>query len=486
MSAEALIVHYLDYLSSPAVLLAILIVVGPVVLSVTFEKAAGTQKPNESVPGCRRIGLRGRSNLDDQYKTRRQDDKSAPRVKALFTYPVKSCRGVELNASEVEASGLKYDRLFTFAQLVSKPIRNDSDPEPSGDWNHQWRFITEREFPRLVRLKTQLWIPDLRGNQNTIPIGRITCQGQGKNKLRAREPQPRPRSRSRGNTLMGQLERGKASNSVDWAADGGCLLLQFMFEPDFNPLGLRTEIVTIKLPLAPTPQRAEAKHYEQEELSIWTDNIMATNMTNEIDGKALAKLKYYLGVTNPLAIFRVDERHKRQVTRSLPKDRPKQEYKVGFVDAFPVNILGMSSVRATDEELPANASAKGKLDARRFRANVYITGTPSFEEDKWKKILLGRRIGRDEQGLFETEAEYHVACRTARCTLPNVDPETGVKDRNEPYTTLGKTRKVDEGAYPHSCLGMQTIPLFERGFTKVGDSIEVLETGEHRYEKMFP
>jgi uncharacterized protein YcbX len=66
-----------------------------------------------------------------------------------------------------------------------------------------------------------------------------------------------------------------------------------------------------------------------------------------------------------------------------------------------------------------------------------------------------------------------------------VHPETGVKDNNEPFTTLARTRQVDEGAKPHPCLGMQMIPLFQQGILRVGDEVEVLERGEHVYEKMF-
>lgn len=225
--------------------------------------------------------------------------------------------------------------------------------------------------------------------------------------------------------------------------------------------------------------------YGQEHLSIWKDCPLAFNVTNEIDPKALAKLKYFLGVSNPLALFRVDDKHRRSVTRCLPQDRQNQEFNIGFADAFPVNLLGLSSVHATDDELPQDASAKGRLDARRFRANIYVSGVPAFEEDRWKRITLGRRLGRDHQGLFETEAEYHVACRTARCKLPDVDPDTGIRDKSEPYASLSRTRKVDKGACPHPCLGMQMIPLFQRGIIRVGDVVEVLETGEHCYEKMF-
>lgn len=496
MAAAALFQHYVEYLLTPGVALGLLIVVGPILLSIVAEKVASASVKPSGIPGCRRLGLPDRSNLQDQYQAPPSQSNGPPRVQALFTYPIKSCRGVELRASQIQSSGLKYDRMFTFAQLTSTQDKVGSNStsgvsEPSGEWKHQWRFITQREFPRLALLETEIWEPEPRGK---ISHARTKeSNGRSATKLDAPVAHQRPRSRTRGNTLVNQLERqgsdlsGSSPPEISsWAANGGCLIVRFPFEPDFNPFGLRTEIVEIQLPLAPTPQRAEAKRYETEELSIWKDLTKAINVTNEIDHEALSKLKYFLGVSNLLALFKVDDRHKRPVTRCLPKDKPDGEtYSIGFADAFPVNLLGLPSVRKTDAELPSKADVKGKLDARRFRANIYVTGTTAFEEDTWTKITIGSRIGRDKEGLFETEAEYHVACRTARCKLPNVDPRTGIRDRNEPYTTLGKTRKVDEGAYPHPCLGMQMIPRFQVGAIKVGDRVEVLETGEHCYEKMF-
>ncbi|KAK0308960.1 hypothetical protein LTR01_004840 [Friedmanniomyces endolithicus] len=488
MATFALLQHYIEYITSPTVLLTILLLVGPILYTVRLERSIAARTITPSViPGCRSLGLTGRSNLSGQHEQHSSSNDGGPHVKALFTYPIKSCRGVELAAAEVESTGLKYDRLLTFAQLVSKPDpgqdKNSSGiSEPSEEWQHQWRFITMREHPKLALVRTELWVPDSRGRATNV-------NGQGDNDLQVPATKPRTRSRTRGSTLIGQLEKGRKASirpaSEDWAAQGGCLMVRFPFEPDFNPLGLRTEEVTIMLPLTPTPERAEAKNYTTEDLSIWKDNPQAVNVTNEIDKLALDKLRYFLGVSNPLALFRVNPQQQRAVTRCLPTDRPKEDFKVGFADAFPVNILGLASVRATDAQLPPNADVKGKLDARRFRANIYVSGIEAFGEDTWKKITVGRRIGRDKDGLYECDAEYHVACRTARCKLPNVDPDTGVKDRNEPYTTLGKTTKVDKGAYPHPCLGMQTIPLFERGMVRVGDAIQVLESGEHYYEKMF-
>lgn len=460
----SLLQHYLDYLTSPAVLLTILILLGPFALERSKNRALRNDSAiGTKIQGCFRLGIFKRSNLDDQYERTGTNDSasSKAKIKALFTFPIKSCKGVELSASEVGPTGLKYDRLFTFAQLLSKPhkskIATDAGgvQEVSGDWQHEWQFMTQRDFPRLALLQTQLWVPD-----------------------------PKKQSKKNGD----DLPNGEA-NDDRWAANAGYLIVRFAFEPDFNPLGLRTDYVTIPLPLSPSTARAESKKYAYETLSIWKDHPVAINMTNEIPPKDLAKLKYFLGVSNPLALFRVDEHNKRAVTRCLPKDRQGESYSVGFADAFPVHMLNVASVRAVDDELPEKAAVKGKLDARRFRSNIYLSGPPAYAEDSWKKVLIGRCVQRlthnNGTRMVETEGEFHVACRTARCTLPNTHPDTGIQDRNEPYTTLGKTRKVDKGAYPHPCLGMQVVPLFEQGILRVGDEVEVLETGEHFYEKMF-
>lgn len=58
-----------------------------------------------------------------------------------------------------------------------------------------------------------------------------------------------------------------------------------------------------------------------------------------------------------------------------------------------------------------------------------------------------------------------------------MDPETGIADRNEPMTTLRKYRIIDEGS-KSACLGMQVTPLGD-GEVKIGDHVEVMETGKH-------
>lgn len=211
----------------------------------------------------------------------------------------------------------------------------------------------------------------------------------------------RVRSRSRKGTVVlesagidADLDRRQSVPFIatDWRSNGGCLVISFPFEPDFNPFGLRTETVTIKVPLAPTLERAEAKGYTSENVTVWKDCPQAMNITNEIPAQDMEKLRYFLGVSKPLGLFRKDESHLRPVTRSLPDDLADGRFEIGFADSYSAHILNVASVRALDASLPDDASMKNRLDARRFRANIYIEGPEAFEEDNWKRAAFGRCI----------------------------------------------------------------------------------------------
>lgn len=136
-----------------------------------------------------------------------------------------------------------------------------------------------------------------------------------------------------------------------------------------------------------------------------------------------------------------------------------------------MHILNLASVHDVAGKLPRDPTPNGMwkfpiINALRYRANIYFTGPPAFHEDNWTKANIG-------------STPYHISCRTTRCKLPNVDPETGIADANEPMTTMRKYRVIDEGS-KNAVLGMQVTPL-EAGEVKVGDTIEVLETGSHYF-----
>ncbi|OAL47941.1 hypothetical protein IQ07DRAFT_682066 [Pyrenochaeta sp. DS3sAY3a] len=393
--------------------------------------------------GCRKLGLVGRSNLEDQYsKKYAKGAEPTPAkpwtVKALFIYPLKSCAPVELDKSDIIRTGLKYDRQFTLGHYVT------SLPSPDGKVTSEWHFMTQRKYPRLANVETEVWIPDEKAS--------------------------------------GYKADG------EWVKSEGCLIVRFPFSPDtdFTVGGLKNygKILAAKLarqkepmlefrvPFNPPKDRIKSKGYKNEVLRIWKDNPVALNIGPEIDREILAKLQYTLGTTNPITLFRIDTNQYREVHKCAPKKEDVGfQTVIGMQDSYPVHIINLASVHDVAEHLPGNVKSEHiwqnhymLLDALRFRANIYITGPPAFHEDDWAKASIG-------------PTKYHVSCRTTRCKLPNVDPATGIADRNEPLTALRQYRIVDAGS-KSPCLGMQITPLGE-GEVKIGDKVEVLEKGEH-------
>lgn len=271
------------------VLVTILVGVAPFLFLAVL---ALTQRETRPPPpeGCRKLGLKGPSNLEDQYSKKYAKGAEATpakpwSVKALFVYPVKSCAPVELEDCEVIRTGLKYDREFSFAQNVT------SLPSLDGKVTSEWQFMTLRKFPRLAKVETEIWVPDASAN--------------------------------------GYSESG------EWVASDGCIVIRFPFTPDadFSLQGLLNygkllaakltkhsePMLEFKVPFNPSQERAKSKGYKNEVLRIIKDSPVALNIGSEIDPEKLAKLRYTLGAANPITLFRIDTNKYREVYRNAPK-----------------------------------------------------------------------------------------------------------------------------------------------------------------------
>jgi uncharacterized protein YcbX len=64
-------------------------------------------------------------------------------ISALFVYPIKSCRGIALQEARLDARGLTHDREWMVV-------------------DEHGRFLTQREYPRLARIETELTTTTLR------------------------------------------------------------------------------------------------------------------------------------------------------------------------------------------------------------------------------------------------------------------------------------------------------------------------------------
>jgi hypothetical protein len=277
----------------------ILISLSPFILIALF---ALSQRDTPSPPpiGCRKLGVKGRGNFEDQYSKKYAKGGDATKekpwtVKALFIYPLKSAAPVELDKSEVLRTGLKYDRQFTLGQYVT------SMPGLDGKVTSEWQFCTQRKFPRLAKVETEIWVPDP--------------------------------------SAPGYKEDG------EWVKSEGCLVIRFPFsqDTDFSLQGLKSwgkilaahmagksePMLEFRVPFNPSRERIKSKGYKSETLRIWKDSPVALNMASEVDPELLAKLKYTIGTTNPIALFRIDTNKFREVYKCAPK---KED--VGFQTAI--------------------------------------------------------------------------------------------------------------------------------------------------------
>ena len=391
---------------------------------------------------CQKLGLIGKSNLADEHDerytgagARHHNSEGTWTVKSLWIYPVKSCRGVELEAGKVIGTGMEYDRQFVFAQLSSKfPVSAGTPQEEKA--KHTWKFMTQRSLPPMAMIKTEVWVPDPSSQEYSTRHPNVQSGGV----LVIQFPHV-------------QCEEGFMGKVKDiWALILG--------QPERE----------VHLPLNPSREQISERGYIVEDMEIWKDKPRSLMIAStEKDDRWIHELRSYLGITNHLALFRASKVDQpREVYRCAPrKEELGYQPTVSFQDAYPLHIMNLASVREVESLLQTGAPP---LSARNFRPNIVITGGGAYEEDSWKQIKVGGY-------------EYYVSCRTVRCLLPNVNPNTGQKHGSEPNRTLKKFRCIDAGDAKNACLGMQMVPALEDSEIHVGEEVQILETGEHLYVK---
>lgn len=235
---------------------------------------------------------------------------------------------------------------------------------------------------------------------------------------------------------------------------------------------------------APAPDSIDEKlHFEipahpsSEWLSANTEVVNANIWGHETSAHA-----YSPSLTGPFNAFFGKE--VRLVYKSPFSDSPRALVSNGkksvlgrdastiFPDLMPILVGCESSIDELNTRLQAAESLS--IDVRRFRPNILVKGDKPWDEDRWKTIRITSKSGKD---VFTSD----VTQRCARCQVPNVDPETAEKHKRQPWDTLMKYRRVDEGIKYKPCFGMLCVPRGEGGMLELGMKVEVTEvTDKHR------
>ncbi|PLB55415.1 MOSC-domain-containing protein [Aspergillus steynii IBT 23096] len=226
---------------------------------------------------------------------------------------------------------------------------------------------------------------------------------------------------------------------------------------------------TVRIPAYPSPSWLAA-HTTLAQVKIWdtvTDGHVYGAAVNDLFSSFLARdvCLVYKGPTPRVLQGNGDP-------RLLGRTQS-----TNFPDVHPVLIASEASIAELNGRL--QESGADPITIERFRPNIIIRGSTPWTEDSWKLVRISGASSSSSSLVID------VVARCARCQVPNVNPDTADKHKTQPWNTLMKYRRIDEGITYKPCFGMLSAPRNE-GAIEVGMKFEVLEeTRNHRYVKGF-
>ena len=144
---------------------------------------------------------------------------------------------------------------------------------------------------------------------------------------------------------------------------------------------------------------------------VWNDRCDAVDLGSD----ARRWLQATLGVESRLVHLPAD------ASRRTDPDYDPLGSLVSFADGYPILLVGDASLAELNSRLAT------PVPMNRFRPNVVVTGAAAFAEDGWRRFRVGG-------------VPFEAVKPCARCTVPTVDQETGLRGA-EPLRTLATFRK---------------------------------------------
>ncbi|KAL2827136.1 hypothetical protein BDW59DRAFT_57926 [Aspergillus cavernicola] len=330
-----------------------------------------------------------------------QSSQKPSRITSLRVYPIKSCRGFEIQKTKLHMTGLDLDRRWMLVDAESHV------------------FLTIRQIPEMTRIRTGL--------------------------------------SDDGEYLLLSVSPTKGGNKGDGGKE-----IRIPSHPDKSWLEKNTTLAT-DIEIWDTV--TDGYVYNPE---IGINQLFSTFLNRSValvyKGPTPRVLK---GNGDPRLLGRVQD--------------------TNFPDVHPVLIASEASI----DELNGRLKSAGHegISIERFRPNIIIKGEEggAWVEDSWKTVRIrssSSSSGDGKEGGGEG-LTFDIVARCGRCQVPNVHPETAEKHRTQPWDTMMKYRRVDEGLKYKPCFGMLGAPRGE-GDIRVGMRFEVLEeTDRHRYIRGF-
>jgi len=186
----------------------------------------------------------------------------------------------------------------------------------------------------------------------------------------------------------------------------------------------------------------------RERVTIWDDTVDAVSIGGEADEWFCEVLRTHCRLVYfPLDTIRLAE-------RAYNPDG----HRVGFADAYPLLVVGASSLADLNTRLAARGH--DALPMNRFRPNIVIDGAESYAEDSWRRIAIGET----------NPVSVSIAKPCARCAITTTDQATAVRGK-EPLATLATYRRGADGSVYFAQNAIHDRP----GVLHVGAVVSVLE-----------
>ncbi|THC91238.1 hypothetical protein EYZ11_009296 [Aspergillus tanneri] len=380
------------------------------------------------------------------------------KITQLYTYPIKSLRGVALPAALLTRTGFEYDRRFMLLKV------NASD-----DGTESLKNMHVPHFPEMCRFLTDIVFPTEGSNNGKVIV---TYQPTGVDGHRIKTLEiplvPDVRGLEELGIMMHQSPTkgyNMGSQYNDWFSEcfGYRVVLAYL-GPHWRPV------------LGSFPPGKSAAHRKPATTPLVSTRSVATlaaltlllnaigvPMVRETTGSSLLPS---LAATAVAVILSVALGR-----RDWSRGGKRNEEKITFADVAPYLVVSETSV----QDLSTRLAGDVEMDVTKFRPNIVVAGAATaYEEDFWAELAVG-----------ENESRLLITANCVRCQSINVDYDTGKMARGEAGNALKrlmKDRRVDKGAKYSPVFGRYTFLDRESENTpiRVGDEVIVTKMMDER------
>ncbi|PKY04445.1 MOSC domain protein [Aspergillus campestris IBT 28561] len=383
-------------------------------------------------------------------------------IHQLYTYPIKSLRGIAVPDARLTFTGFEYDRRFMLLKVV------DGD-----DGVETLKNMHVPHFPEMGLFTTDIVFPSGDKKRDGKVIVRYHPPGVDDNnnddsRVRTLEIPltPNVKGLEQLDILMHSsptkgYNMGSAYNDWFSACFGYRVVLAYL-----GPHSRRV--------LGSFPPGKSAAHRESAPPLVSTRslavlagvtlalNLVGLSVSSWADALAWPNLAATAGAVLLSSLLG------RYVSSRGGK---RKEEKITFADVAPYLLVSEASVN----DLSGRFQGDVQMDVTKFRPNIVVSGVEKpFEEDFWAELSVG-----------DGPARLLLTANCIRCSSINVDYDTGKMGTGEAGTALKKLmrdRRVDRGAKWNPVFGRYT--FLDRGSENMrirrGDAVTVLRRAAER------